>query len=225
VDETFGPASWLGRRRLSSSVRLLIERRWTVDLGVAGLVFGIILLAELPDKTMFASLLLGTRYAARWVFLGAAAAFLIHVVIAVTAGSLLALLPKRIVELVVAVLFVMGAALLWHASRSNDEGDVADSQAGERGTSAWAGLVSSFVVIFLGEWGDITQLATANLAARYHNALSVGVGAVLGLWTAALLAITAGRTLLRFLSVTVLHRIGAAVFAALAIFSLVEAVR
>ena len=143
------------------------------------LVFVIVLIAELPDKTMFASLLLGTRFAGRWVFLGAAAAFTVHVVIAVTAGSLLGLLPHRTLDVIVAVLFLLGAAFMLHASRSpeEDEEEVVNKRTG---TSAWAGVVSSFVVIFIGEWGDITQIATANLAARYRDPLAVGIGAALG---------------------------------------------
>ena len=187
------------------------------------LVFAIVLLAELPDKTMFASLMLGTRFAARWVFIGAAAAFVVHVVIAVTAGSLLGLLPHRLLESIIAVLFLIGAALMLHASRAEEEGE--EEAASARGTSAWAGIASSFVVIFIGEWGDITQIATANLAAKYHDPIVVGIGATLGLWTAALLAITAGQTLLRYMSVRLLHRIGAAVFLGFAIYSIVEAVR
>ncbi|HEX2902073.1 MAG TPA: TMEM165/GDT1 family protein [Jatrophihabitans sp.] len=188
------------------------------------LVFVIVLIAELPDKTMFASLMLGTRFAARWVFLGAAAAFTVHVIIAVTAGSLLGLLPHRVLEIIVAALFLLGAGFMLHASSTPEE-DEEEAVNRRTGTSAWAGVASSFVVIFIGEWGDITQIATANLAAKYHDPLAVGVGAALGLWAAALLAITAGRTLLRYLSVVLLHRIGAAIFTALAIYSVVEAIR
>jgi len=188
------------------------------------LVFAIVLLAELPDKTMFASLMLGTRFAARWVFLGAAAAFVVHVVIAVSAGSLLGLLPHRVLESIVAALFLLGAGVMLHAARSQEEGEE-EAAAARAGTSAWAGIASSFVVIFIGEWGDITQIATANLAAKYHDPIAVGIGATLGLWTAALLAITAGRTLLRYISVTLLHRIGAVVFLGFAIFSVVSAIR
>jgi putative Ca2+/H+ antiporter (TMEM165/GDT1 family) len=196
-----------------------------MTLGVIALVFGVVLIAELPDKTMFASLLLSTRFAARWVFLGAAAAFVVHVTIAVTAGSLLGLLPHRTLEFIVAALFLVGAAYLFHASRSPDDVEEA-ATAGEAGSgSAWTAVASSFAVIFIGEWGDITQIATANLAAKYHHPIAVGIGATLGLWAAALIAITAGRSLLRVLSVRLFHRIGAAIFAALAIFSVVQAIR
>ena len=189
------------------------------------LVFAVVLLAELPDKTMFASLMLGTRFAARWVFLGAAAAFGVHVVIAVSAGSLLGLLPHRLLESIVAALFLIGAGLMLHAARSGGEEEGEDAAAKRAGTSAWAGVASSFVVIFIGEWGDITQIATANLAAKYHNPVAVGAGAVLGLWAAALLAITLGQTLLRYISVRLLHRVGAVVFLGFAVYSIVAAIR
>src|ERR1700743_383902 len=96
ADETFGPVSGgcpeqpcraLGRRRRPRRPRFGSEPEATsVSLSVIALAYLVVLVAELPDKTMFASLMLGTRFAARWVFLGAAAAFVVHVVIAGTAG-------------------------------------------------------------------------------------------------------------------------------------------
>ena len=100
---------------------------------------------------------------------------------------------------------------MWRASRHKPEVDAQTAVPSRSTQSAWAGVASSFVVIFVGEWGDITQIATANLAAKYHHPVSVGDGATFGLWAAALLAITAGRNLLRILSVKLLHRIGDAV--------------
>jgi putative Ca2+/H+ antiporter (TMEM165/GDT1 family) len=195
-------------------------------IALAALVFGLVLLAELPDKTMFASLLLGTRFPARWVFVGAAAAFLVHVVIAVAAGSLLGLLPHRVLEFIVAALFLLGAIFMLRESfqQEEDEAEAAVARTSAR-RGAWTALASSFAVIFVGEWGDITQITTANLAARYHQPVVVGVGATLGLWCAALIAITAGRSLLRVVSVTLLHRVGAAIFCGLAAYTLVDAVR
>lgn len=102
-----------------------------MTIGLIALVFGIVLIAELPDKTMFASLMLGTRFAARWVFLGAAAAFTVHVLIAVTAGSLLRLLPHRLLEFIIAGLFGLGAVFMLHASRSEDDGEEQAGNAGD----------------------------------------------------------------------------------------------
>ncbi|GAA3065689.1 hypothetical protein GCM10020000_56950 [Streptomyces olivoverticillatus] len=79
---------------------------------VAALVFGVIFLAELPDKTALASLMLGTRYRASYVFAGVAAAFAVHVALAIAAGSLLTLLPHRLLQALVGLLFLAGAAML-----------------------------------------------------------------------------------------------------------------
>jgi putative Ca2+/H+ antiporter (TMEM165/GDT1 family) len=186
------------------------------------IVLGVILIAELPDKTMFATLVLSTRFAARWVFLGAAAAFLTHVVIAVAAGSLLRLVPHRALELIVAGLFLIGAAYMLHESRSREEGEEEAAEAAPS-RSPWAVAAASYGVIFIGEWGDITQIATANLAAKYGDPLSVGIGATLGLWGAALLAITAGQRLLRYVSITLMHRVGAAIFLGFSAYTLAQA--
>ncbi|MGX7677909.1 TMEM165/GDT1 family protein [Jatrophihabitans sp. DSM 45814] len=196
------------------------------------LVFAVILIAELPDKSMFASLVLGTRFKARWVFLGVATAFVVHVIIAVTAGGLLTLLPHRILEGVVAALFLGGAAYMWYSAGHEeddleDEGDEVVSTSAPTGKAGprFTAFATSFAVIFLGEWGDITQILTANLAAKYHDPVAVGIGAVLGLWAAALLAITLGRTLLRYISVALLQRVGAVILLAFALYTVVQILR
>src|ERR1700690_44725 len=83
-----------------------------MDLAQVATCFAVVFVAELPDKTALASLVLGTRYRAWFVFAGVAAAFTVHVVIAVSAGSLLLLLPHGVVRAVVAVLFAAGAAAM-----------------------------------------------------------------------------------------------------------------
>jgi putative Ca2+/H+ antiporter (TMEM165/GDT1 family) len=196
-----------------------------LDLGVIATVFGLVFVAELPDKTAVAGLVLGTKFPARWVFAGVAAAFLVHVVIATAAGSLLALLPRRPVEVVVAALFLLGAVLIWREGIQREEADE-EAVAAVPETAGFARVATlAFGVIFLAEWGDLTQILTANLAAKYHEPLSVGIGAVLGLWAVGLLAILGGKTLLKVLPIKWITRIAAIAMVALAIFSIVEAVR
>jgi Ca2+/H+ antiporter, TMEM165/GDT1 family len=67
------------------------------------------------------------------------------------------------------------------------------------------------VVIFLAEWGDLTQILTANLAAKYHSALWVAIGSVAALWTVAALAVASGQTLLRFINIATIRKITAGV--------------
>ena len=185
-----------------------------MDLRVALICFPVILLGELPDKTMFASLVLSTRGRPRQVWLGAAVAFTVHVVIAVTAGvALFALVPRRYVDLVVAVLFAAGAVYAWI------EGTMADGKKAPARPPTRSPAVAAFVVIFLAEWGDLTQILTANLAAHYHEPLAVAAGALLALWTVAALAVVSGQALLRFLSIAALRRITAVALAGLAVYT------
>lgn len=195
-----------------------------MDLFVVLVVAAVIALAELPDKSLFASLVLGTRYRASWVFCGVAAAFLVHVVIAVTAGGLLTLLPETVVHVVVALLFLAGAAFLL-LGREEDEEEKGEEEAERVHVAPGFRRVAltSFGVVFVGEWGDVTQIATANYAARYEDPLSVGVGAVLGLWFVAALAVTAGQKILDHVPVVLVRRIAGVVLLAFAVVSAVEA--
>ena len=200
-----------------------------LDIAVIATVFGLVFVGELPDKTAVAGIVLGTRFPWRWAFAGIAAAFLVHVVIAVAAGSVLTLLPRRPVEAVVAALFLLGAVLVWREGMEDEADEEADEEARVEGVASDAGFWRvaglGFGVIFLAEWGDLTQILTANLAAKYHDPLSVGIGAVLALWAVGLLAILGGRTLLRFLPIVWITRIAAAAMVVLAGYSIVEVVR
>jgi putative Ca2+/H+ antiporter (TMEM165/GDT1 family) len=145
-------------------------------------------------------------------------------VIAVTAGQLLTLLPHHAVDGVVAVLFVGGAAYLWVTSyrpQYHEEKDAA--RMGAPRASFWRVTASSFTIIFLAEWGDITQLASANLAARYNPVL-VFAGATLGLWAAAALAVNIGAKSLNIIPLAWVSRITGTILLALGIYSAVAAI-
>jgi Ca2+/H+ antiporter, TMEM165/GDT1 family len=194
-----------------------------VDLAVALTTFVVIFPAELPDKSMFASLVLGTRFRPLPVFCGVAAAFAVHVVIAVAIGGVFALLPERLVLFVAAALFAGGSALLLFGRE--DEGVAAEPSLAVSDQHPVRVALASFGVVFLGEWGDITQITTANLAARYGDPLSVGVGALLALWSVAALALTVGRGLVQRVPTRLVRRLTGAVLAVLAVVTLVEALR
>jgi Ca2+/H+ antiporter, TMEM165/GDT1 family len=195
------------------------------ELAVIAIAFAVTFLAELPDKSMFASLVLGMRYRPLWVWTGAAVAFTVHMAIAVTAGQLLALLPHRIVDAIVAVLFLAGAAYLWTASfrapPRQEELDAARMGGSQATFPRVAG--AAFTIIFLAEWGDITQLTAANLAARY-NPFLVFAGATLGLWAVAAVAVNIGAKSLSRLPLAWVNRITGTILIALGIYSAVSAV-
>ena len=194
-----------------------------MDLAVIAIVFGLIFLAELPDKTALASLVLGTRYRPLYVFAGAAAAFAVHVTLAVALGSVLTLLPHRILQAIVGALFLIGAVLLLRGRHDEEDEDLAIAEGKAPTFPRVAG--TAFLVILVAEFGDLTQIVTANLAAKYHDPLSVGLGAVLALWAVAALAIAGGRSLLKFVPITVITRVAAAIMAVLAAISIVAAIR
>jgi Ca2+/H+ antiporter, TMEM165/GDT1 family len=185
-----------------------------VNVAVVVAVFPIIFFGELPDKTMFASLVMATRGKPFSVWLGAATAFVVHVVIAVTIGvALFHLVPHRVLEGIVALMFLAGAALaLREATKAQQEEELVEREV----VTGRRVVTTSFIVIFLAEWGDLTQILTANLAAHYHQPLSVAVGAALALWTVAGLAVIGGQSLLRFINIKTLRIVTAVVLVVLA---------
>ncbi|MFK0253266.1 TMEM165/GDT1 family protein [Streptomyces sp. NPDC090445] len=189
------------------------------SITVTAIAFGVVFLAELPDKTALAGLMLGTRYRASYVFAGVAAAFAVHVALAIAAGSVLTLLPHRLVQAVVGVLFLAGAAMLLLKKSDGDEEVKAPAD-----QSFWKVSGAGFMLILVAEFGDLTQIMTANLAARYDNPVSVGIGAVLALWAVAGIGILGGRTLMKYVPLRLITKIAATVMAALAAFSLYEAI-
>ncbi|MGX1561725.1 TMEM165/GDT1 family protein [Streptomyces sp. NPDC055506] len=190
-----------------------------ISLTVTAVVFGVVFLAELPDKTALAGLVLGTRYRASYVFAGVAAAFALHVVLAVAAGSVLTLLPQQIVQAVTGVLFLGGAAVLL-LRKGEDEEEVRKPE----NQSFWKVSGAGFMLILVAEFGDLTQIMTANLAARYDDPLSVGLGAVLALWAVAGIGIVGGKALMKKVPLRLITQIAALVMLALGVWSLWEAV-
>ena len=192
---------------------------------IIAIVFGVTFVAELPDKSLFASLVLGTRFRPLPVWLGVAAAFLVHVVIAVTAGGLLTLLPRQIVEGIVAALFLIGAGVLLLGNEDEEE-EEGEQAAQRRGPSTLPGIAAtSFLVVFAGEWGDITQITTANYAAKYADPFSVAIGALLGLWAVSALAVTAGNKVLDYVPLRLVRRVAGLVLLGFGVVSVIAAIR
>lgn len=179
--------------------------------------FGLIFLAELPDKTMFASLAMGTRMRPLYVWFGTSTAFVAHVAIAVGAGSLLGLLPDWIVKLVSALLFAFGAFMLLRGGDDNEE----DEAGGRTVTGFWPVYSTAFMAVFISEWGDLTQITTANLAAT-NGTWSTAIGSAAALMSVSALALVAGRFIAKRVPLKTVQRIGGLCMAALAIWSLTE---
>lgn len=201
----------------------------TFSIATAAIVFALIFPVELPDKTFVATLVLATRYRPLLVWVGVTAAFLVQTVVAVTLGGLLARLPHAPVQIVAALMFALGGVILLRGARNADrEEQEAEEEFEAKAAAPATGLravTTSFLVLFLAEWGDLSQLLTASLAARYHDPISVGVGAFVALATISALGAALGRTLLRHLKLATIRRIGGSVCLLLAVITLVELAR
>jgi len=180
-----------------------------VNFAIAASVFGIIALAELPDKTMIANIVMGSRGRPLPVWFGATAAFAIHALLAVVAGRFLQLLPHRTLETAVTIGFGLGALyLLLVPERAELEKGEEAAAASKPEIEPWRIAVSAFGVILIGEIGDLTQLLMVNLEARYKSPVSVFVGGFLALAAVAAVAVVSGRALLRVLPLRAIRRIG-----------------
>ena len=163
-------------------------------LGLGFTVFTVIFLLELPDKTALAALLLATRHRPLPVFLGAAAAFVIQSAVAVAAGSLLSLLPREPIRIGAGILFLGMAALLVRRNIRKDEADEQRAVEQEE-VRHRRPFMTAFTVVFVAEWGDLTQLATAALQARYQQPVVVFVASTLALWGVSAIAVALGNRL------------------------------
>ncbi|AWL41639.1 MULTISPECIES: TMEM165/GDT1 family protein [Streptomyces] len=189
-----------------------------LDLLAIVTAFGLIFLAELPDKTMFASLAMGTRMRPLYVWFGTSSAFIVHVAIAVGAGGLIGLLPDWVVKLVSAALFGLGAFMLLRGSGGDDgdeEGEI------KTVTGFWPVYSTAFMAVFISEWGDLTQITTANLAAS-NGAWSTAIGSAVALMSVSALALLAGRFIAKRVPLKTVQRIGGLCMLGLAIWSVTE---
>ena len=189
---------------------------------MAGIVFGIVALAELPDTSSVAAVVLGSRFPPRLVLLGAVAAHTVQTVVAVALGSVVALLPRRPLEWALVVIFLVATVLVLREDDDDDDDD-GPRLDGRPGTRRKV-VLTAFTVVLLAELGDPTQIITATLAARYADPLAVGIGAALALWVVSALAVYGGDRLRRVIPATWLTRIAAAILVVLAVLTAIDAI-
>ena len=190
-----------------------------MDWKLFGSTFALIFISELPDKTAFASLLLATRNRPLPVFCGAAGAFVVQSVVAVSFGSLFTFLPEKLVHIAAALLFLLLAVWMWRRVSSADVVNV-----GSNGQRRFVpAMASAFTVIFIAEWGDLTQLATAALAAKYAAPVTIFISATLALWAVTGLGVVVGHTAKRALQPKLLQQIASVIFALVGIALLMTA--
>ena len=200
-----------------------------MDLAVIATTFAAIFIVELPDKTFIAALVLSTRYKPLAVWIGVGLAFGVQTLVAVTVGALATLLPDVLVKSVAMAIFLIGAVVLFRtapgadAAEKEQEEEFAAKSVEDR--SFFKAAVASFLVRFAAEWGDLSQLLTISFVGRFNDHVNVFVGAWSALLVVSGLAVVAGRVLLRYMKLSLLHYIGAGVCLLLAVVSLVEIAR
>jgi Ca2+/H+ antiporter, TMEM165/GDT1 family len=192
-----------------------------VNFAVLGIVFGVVALAELPDTSSLAAVVLGSRYPPRLVLLGAILAHTVQTVVSVAAGSVVALLPRRPLEFALVVVFLVAAVLVLREDDDDDDDDEPRLD-GRPGTRRKV-VLTAFTVVLLAELGDPTQIITATLAARYDDPLAVGIGSALALWVVSAVAVYGGDRLRRVIPAVWLTRAAAAILVVLAVVTAIEA--
>jgi putative Ca2+/H+ antiporter (TMEM165/GDT1 family) len=187
-----------------------------MDLAVIALTFGAIFVVELPDKTFIATLVLSTKFRPLLVWIGVGLAFAVQTLVAVALGKVAGLLPDTLVHVATAAMFLVGAAILLRTAGSADEDEVeSESEYAAKVSTTTTGVatavMTSFLVLFAAEWGDLSQLLTLSLVAKYDDPVSVFIGAWGALLTVSGLAVIVGRVLLNHVRLSVLHYVGAGV--------------
>ena len=200
-----------------------------IDLLVVALAFGAIFVVELPDKTFIATLVMSTKMRPLFVWIGVGLAFLVQTGVAIGIGKAASFLPEQLIHTVAALMFAIGAVILVREARSADA-DEAEQEAeyaakADATAHGFKVVVTSFLVLFAAEWGDLSQLLTISLAAKYDDPVSVFIGAWGALLAVSGLAVIVGRVLLQHVKESVLHYIGATVCVLMAVLTVWEMTR
>lgn len=196
-----------------------------MDLVVIALTFAAIFVVELPDKTFIATLVLSTKFRPLFVWIGVTLAFLVQTLVAVGLGKAASFLPDDLVHIAAALMFVIGAVILLREARSHDaaEGEEIAAKAGE--AHGFKVIATSFLILFAAEWGDLSQLLTISLVAKYDDPISVFLGAWGALLAVSGLAVIVGRVLLSRIKLSLLHYLGATVCLLMACLTVWEMTR
>ncbi len=179
-----------------------------------------IFLAELPDKTMLATLMLSSKYKSRLaVWAGVSLGYTTHVVVAVSFGTALSNLPSQPIHLLVGLLFIAGGVLTLRMRQADDKS--LDTVQQELRWTRVVWLAAS--VILVAEFADLTQLATAGLAVRFDDPIAVAIAAALALSSVSGLAVLAGSWIRQHVRLRVIQRVAGALFCVIGVTTLIAA--
>jgi putative Ca2+/H+ antiporter (TMEM165/GDT1 family) len=185
-------------------------------------IFAVMFLLELPDKTMVATIVMSTRARPSSIVLGASAGFMVQMAIAVSAGGLISLLPAKPKDAIIAVLFLGGAGYLLFISGRKVEEEGEREATREHAATRLREVLTAFSVIFIGEFGDLTQIQAANFSAKTHRPVEVFVAASAALVCVSFVGAYGGRLLQRVLPLGAIRVLGGLVFLGLGVYTLVQ---
>ncbi len=193
----------------------------------------LITVSELGDKTFFIAVILSMRYPRRWVFIGVVAALAAMTLLSVLMGQVFSFLPKIYVFYgEIGLFLIFGTKLLIDAWKMSDQidSDVMDEAKEaiesseknlQRHPNQWGIVLESFILTFIAEWGDRTQIATIALAAS-NNVIGVTTGAILGHTICALIAVIGGKMIAGRISERQITVIGGLLFYVFAVVAFIE---
>jgi putative Ca2+/H+ antiporter (TMEM165/GDT1 family) len=185
-------------------------------------IFALMFVLELPDKTFVATVIMATKARPALIVMGGATALVLQMGIAVGAGSLLTLFPVHWKDLVVGLLFVGGSAYLLFVPESKEEEKGEREASLEDAGSRWKAVTTAFVVIFIGEFGDLTQIQAANFEAKLHQPLEVFLASSLALIGVSFLGAYGGKALQRVIPLSRIRLGGGLIFAVLGLWTLIS---
>lgn len=183
----------------------------------------LITVSELGDKTFFIAVILAMHHSRRLIFFGVLAALAAMTILSVIAGQALALIPKIYIHYIEIVLFIgFGIKLLYEGSRmpadscatevvQEAKSAVAEAELELSRKNNIAVLIKAFMMTFVAEWGDRTQIATIALATNY-SPMAVTTGSILGHAICTALAVIGGRMLAGKISERTLTLVGGCLF-------------
>ncbi|HCA5284740.1 TMEM165/GDT1 family protein [Acinetobacter sp.] len=178
----------------------------------------IVALAEMGDKTQLLALLLSARFRKPIPILIAIllATLINHGISAVLGQWITTVLSPEILVWVLAVGFIGMAFWMLIPDKLDDETDSINKW------QKFGVFGATFILFFLAEIGDKTQIATVALAARYDSIFWVMLGTTLGMMIANAPAVFIGNKLAERLSISLIHKIGAAIFLIVGVSTLVQ---
>jgi putative Ca2+/H+ antiporter (TMEM165/GDT1 family) len=170
---------------------------------------------------MIATIVMSTRARSSSIVIGASAGFVVQMGIAVGAGGLLTLLPVHVKDIIVAVLFLGGAGYLLFSHDETAEEKGTREAAREQESSRWREIATAFSVIFLAEFGDLTQIQAANLTIKTHQPLEIFLAASIALVCVSFIGAYGGALLQRVVPLRWIRWGGGLIFLGLGIYTLV----